>query len=105
MKKDEIQLLFYKSRGPGGQRKNKKEIAVKAVHLPTGLSARATEYRSQAKNRDVALQRLEIKIAKMHQHKKKRIPTRKPARVREKELEEKKMHSEKKRLRKTVEPE
>ncbi len=102
MKKDEIQLLFYKSRGPGGQRKNRKQTAVKAVHLPTGLTARATEYRSQAKNRQLALERLEAKVQRLKQPVKKRIPTRKPLFVRQKEIREKKIHSEKKSLRKTV---
>lgn len=105
MKKNEIEVFFYKSRGPGGQRKNKKETAVKIVHLPTGLTVRATEYRSQAKNRELALRRLEEKIIELQRQPKKRRPTKKPFYARERELKAKKMRSEKKSLRKKVEAE
>ncbi|MCK9266876.1 peptide chain release factor-like protein [bacterium] len=102
MKQNEIEFFFYKSRGPGGQRKNKKETSVKVVHIPTGLTARATEYTSQARNREKALKRLIEKIRISKQVKKKRISTRKPKYVREKELRNKRLTSEKKKLRKKV---
>ena len=102
MKKSEIEFFFYKSRGPGGQRKNKKETSVKVVHIPTGLTARATEYTSQARNKEKALKRLIEKIRISKQIKKKRIPTKKSKYVREKELRSKKLASEKKYLRRKV---
>ncbi|MEA3560484.1 MAG: peptide chain release factor-like protein, partial [Candidatus Omnitrophota bacterium] len=59
MKKDkDIRIEYYKSSGPGGQHKNKTESAVRMRHLPTGITAIATEYRSQARNRASALKRL-----------------------------------------------
>lgn len=48
-----------RSTGPGGQHLNKTESAVRAIHVPTGLSAVAREERSQHLNKRLALLRLE----------------------------------------------
>ncbi len=98
----DIRIEYYRSRGPGGQRKNKKETAVRARHIPTGITVIATEFRSQARNRQLALKRLEERLERLKRKKKRRIPTRISASAREKILKEKRLRSEKKRLRHKV---
>ena len=97
--KNQVMIETYRSRGPGGQRKNKTETAVRLIHLPSGIRVIATEYRSQAQNRNLAFQRLRECLLKLNRPRKKRVPTPVPLQAIEKRREEKKVRSAQKRLR------
>lgn len=53
----------FRASGPGGQKRNKTESAVRLRHHETGLVAQAFESRSQHENRDLALRQLRAAIA------------------------------------------
>ena len=53
----------YRASGPGGQKRNKTESAVRLRHGPTSVSTTATESRSQHENKARALKRLRERIA------------------------------------------
>lgn len=57
---DETEVRFETLRagGPGGQHQNTTDSAVRAIHIPSGLSTLAREERSQHRNKAVALRRL-----------------------------------------------
>jgi hypothetical protein len=54
---------FYRASGPGGQKRNKTESAVRLRHPETGLIVVATESRSRQENRERALRRIREAIA------------------------------------------
>lgn len=64
IKPDDIRIELSKSGGPGGQNVNKRETAVRIVHLPTNISVHVTSERSQEQNKEKALEMLKGKIYK-----------------------------------------
>ena len=60
----EIKIEFAKAGGPGGQNVNKRETAVRAIHIPTKLSVHVSSERSQAQNKEKALEMLKAKLFK-----------------------------------------
>jgi protein subunit release factor B len=59
---NEVEEVFCRSSGPGGQHVNKVSTAVTLRHLPTGLSVRVSTSRSQARNRAEAIHLLAAKL-------------------------------------------
>ncbi len=60
----DIRVELSRSSGPGGQNVNKRETAVRVVHIPTNLSAQSDNERSQGQNKEKAMSILYGKIYK-----------------------------------------
>lgn len=59
LRPQDLRFETARSSGKGGQHVNKTETAVRVVHTPTGLSAIARDERSQLRNKERAVRRLE----------------------------------------------
>jgi ribosome-associated protein len=114
----EIELKTSRSSGPGGQHANVTASRVEAVFdveassaltdaqrqrllskLGPRVSAVAQDARGQARNRELALQRLAAKLAEGLREPKKRRPTRPSRAAKERRLEQKRRAGERKRTR------
>lgn len=114
----EITLRVSRSSGPGGQHANTAETRVEAVFDVTASSALtdrqrrrvlakagpairavAQDERSQARNRELALERLTVKLREALRVERRRIPTRPTAASRERRLEAKRRRTAVKRAR------
>ncbi len=99
VREEEIEVTFFRASGPGGQHRNRRETGVRIRHLPSGITVSATERRSQAENRQVAMERLEAALERLRRRRKKRIATRATVASRERRLRLKKLRSAKKAVR------
>ena len=70
---EDLKIEFSRAGGPGGQNVNKRETAVRIVHVPTNISAHVSTERSQEQNRELALSILRAKIFKKAEAEKKDI--------------------------------
>ncbi|MFA6049745.1 MAG: peptide chain release factor-like protein [Candidatus Paceibacterota bacterium] len=66
----DLEEQFTRGSGPGGQHRNKTETAVILKHIPTGISVRAEDNKSQKQNRENALALLRAKIFQIEKDKK-----------------------------------
>jgi hypothetical protein len=60
---DQCRLDTFRSGGPGGQKRQKTSTAVRLTHLPTGIAATSTEWRTLTENKLHALRHLRLKLA------------------------------------------
>jgi len=115
VREEEFRETFIRSSGPGGQKVNKTSSCVHLVHLPTGLTVKCQQERSQTLNRFLArrllLDRIErlktglVSAERMRTEKIRRQKRRRSRRAQEKILEAKHLQSEKKTLRTRISPE
>jgi ribosome-associated protein len=116
--RDEIELRFSRSSGPGGQHAQKSETRVEAVFdversdsltaaqkrrviAKAGpvIRAVAQDERSQWRNRELAVERLVEALREALRVERRRRPTAPPPEARERRMEQKRRRSETKRLR------
>ena len=108
----DLEESFTRSSGPGGQNVNKVSTCVILKHLPTGLIIKCQQERSQAMNRYGARRILVAKLdAQIHGRKSeearriskiKRQKRKRSKRAKDKMLQSKHAHGEKKQLRRRV---
>jgi ribosome-associated protein len=115
---DEVEVRASRSSGPGGQHANVTASRIEAVfdveasaslseeqrsrlreRIGDRVTAVAQDARSQARNRELALERLREKLAAGLVRPKKRRPTRPSRAARERRLDQKRRTSERKRTR------
>ncbi|MBI5612924.1 MAG: peptide chain release factor-like protein [Gammaproteobacteria bacterium] len=95
----EVRLDTFRAGGPGGQHLHKTESAVRLTHWPSGVVVTASDTRSQARNRELAFERLIARLKKLNTIPKKRKKTRAPAAAKKRRLEGKRHAATTKRLR------
>jgi protein subunit release factor B len=102
----DLRETFVRSSGPGGQKVNKTSSCVQLVHVPTGLSVKCQQERSQILNRFLArrllLDRIErlqkglVEAERMRQERIRRQKRKRSKRAKEKILQDKHHQAEKK---------
>ena len=95
----EVRVDTSSASGPAGQHYNRTESAVRLTHPPSGGVVKATENRSQFRNREVAFERLIHKLRALNRVPKPRKATRVSRAVKERRLAAKKHRASLKRGR------
>ena len=96
---EDLEYTFFRSHGPGGQKKNTTDSAVRLRHLPTGIVVVQTGSRSQFKNKEAALEELLRRLEALRYVPEPRVATRPSRSARAKRLRSKQLRSKIKQLR------
>src|SRR5437016_14113823 len=112
VRESDLEEMFVRSGGAGGQKVNKSSSCVMLLHRPTGLRVKCQTTRHQALNRFLARRLLLDKIERMqkgfveaeraHIEKVRRQKRKRSSRAKQRMLADKARHGEKKRLRSAV---
>ena len=70
MNDSDLNIIFTRGHGPGGQHKNKVETCVVITHIPTGLKEVCQDTRYKSRNLKIAKERL---FKKIQEHKNNQI--------------------------------
>lgn len=93
------EIQSFRSSGSGGQHVNTTNSAVRLIYLPAQIVVSCQSERSQYLNKMLCLKKLRERVKKLNYRKPKRIPTHMPRAKKEANLQKKKRHAEKKKLR------
>lgn len=67
LKSSDLRFESFRAGGPGGQHQNTTDSAVRATHIPTGMTVVAREARSQHRNKALAMERLQALMTRQSQ--------------------------------------
>ena len=99
LREEDLEFSFFRSSGPGGQKKNVTDSAVRLRHVPTGIVVVATASRSQHRNKALAREELERRLQARRRRPKPRVATRPSRAARQRRLESKRRRGATKRMR------
>ncbi|MCL4109012.1 UNVERIFIED_CONTAM: hypothetical protein GTU68_052650 [Idotea baltica] len=69
IRNEDLRIDTMRAQGPGGQKVNKTESAVRITHLPTGVVVKCQDEKSQHKNRATAMRIIRSRVLEMMQQK------------------------------------